>query len=252
MRFDIITSVPEAFRSYLSVSILARAQAKGLIRVCTHNLRDFARDKHRSIDDRPYGGGAGMVMRADVAARAIASVRASGGGRSGKTRVILLTPQGKPFDQKAVRRLVRYGRLILLSGRYEGFDERIRGLVDEEISLGDFVLTGGELPAMAVVDAVARLVPGVLGKSSSLDWESFSRPGKNVKKFVSKQIEIPNTPLLEYPQYTRPEKLKIGRRTLLVPEVLRGGNHSEILAWRVREALRRTRKRRPDLLKSHG
>lgn len=224
---------------------MARAQAKQLIKFRAHDLRCFTADKHKTVDDRPYGGGVGMVMKVDVIAKALQALQKltptspppSRGRKNkkkfpslegrGKGRVILLTPQGKVFNQKHAKRLAKYDRLILISGRYEGYDERIRKLVDEEISIGDYILTGGELPAMVVVDAVARLVPGVVGKTESLVNESFSES------------------LLEYPQYTKPAvfgKMK-------VPKVLLSGNHAKINEWRKKEALKRTKKRRPDLLK---
>ena len=223
MKFDIFTIFPKIFDSYFSHTLLARAQKKRLISISIHDLRKWATDKHKTVDDRPYGGGVGMVMKVDVVSKALKAIK-----KKKKTRVILMTPQGKPFTQKEAKRLNRYyERLILISGRYEGYDERIRGLVDEEISIGDYVLTGGELPAMVVVDATARLVPGVVGKKESLIDESFS-DGE-----------------LEYPHYTRPAEFK-GKK---VPKILLSGNHAEIEKWRRKEATKRTKKRRPDLLK---
>ena len=223
MRIDILTLFPNMFSSPLRESILGRAVEKGLLQIQTINIRDFTLDKHQVVDDAPYGGGQGMVMKVEPIARAIESVKA----QNPSVRTIYLTPQGKPFDQDLARRLSTQPHLILLCGRYEGVDERVRDLfIDEEISIGDYVLTGGELPAMVLVDAVSRLIPGVLGSDRSAEEDSF---------FNS---------LLEYPQYTRPVDFRGSR----VPEVLLSGNHSAISLWRRREAIRRTSLRRPDLL----
>lgn len=229
MQFDILTIFPKIFSGrgeYLSHSLMARAQSRGLIKIVAHDLRKYAKDKHKTVDDRPYGGGVGMVMKAEVvfnALRALEKLKV----KSEKLKVLLMTPQGKVFNQKIAERLAKYQRLILISGRYEGFDERIRKLVDEELSIGDYVLTGGELPVMVVIDAVARLVPGVVGKKQSLEEESFSKG------------------LLEYPQYTRPAEFH-GQK---VPKILLSGDHAKIKRWREEQAIKRTRKRRPDLLK---
>jgi tRNA (guanine37-N1)-methyltransferase len=223
MRINLLTLFPNMFYSPLRESILGRAIDKGLIQIQTINIRDFALDKHQVVDDAPYGGGQGMVMKVEPIARAIESVKA----KNPSARTIYLTPQGKPFHQDLARRLSAESHLILLCGRYEGIDERVRELfVDEEISIGDYVLTGGELAAMVLVDAVSRFIPGVLGSDRSAEEDSF---------FNS---------LLEYPQYTRPVEFKGCR----VPEVLLSGNHSAISVWRRREAIRRTSLRRPDLL----
>lgn len=223
MRIDILTLFPNMFSSPLRESILGRAVEKGLLQIQTINIRDFTLDKHQVVDDAPYGGGQGMVMKVEPIARAIESVRA----QNPSARTIYLTPQGKPFHQDLARRLSTQSHLILLCGRYEGIDERVRELfIDEEISIGDYVLTGGELAAMVLVDAVSRFIPGVLGSDRSAEEDSF---------FNS---------LLEYPQYTRPVEFKGCR----VPEVLLSGNHSAISLWRRREAIRRTSLRRPDLL----
>src|SRR5512136_680973 len=223
MRIDILTLFPNMFSSPLRESILGRAVEKGLIQIQTINIRDFALDKHQVVDDAPYGGGQGMVMKVEPIARAIESVKA----QIPSARTIYLTPQGKPFHQDLARRLSGQSHLILLCGRYEGVDERVRELfIDEEISIGDYVLTGGELAAMVLVDAVSRFIPGVLGSDRSAEEDSF---------FNS---------LLEYPQYTRPFEFKGCR----VPEVLLSGNHSAISLWRKREAIRRTSLSRPDLL----
>jgi len=223
MKFDILTLFPNMFSSPLRESILGKAVEKGLIQIQTINIRDFTLDKHQVVDDAPYGGGQGMVMKVEPIARAIESIKSQ--NRSAWT--IYLTPQGKPFHQDLARRLSTQPHLVLLCGRYEGVDERARGVfIDEEISIGDYVLTGGELAAMVIIDAVSRFVPGVLGSDRSAEEDSF---------FNS---------LLEYPQYTRPVDFRGSR----VPEVLLSGNHSAINLWRRREAIRRTSLRRPDLL----
>ncbi len=210
MRFDIISLFPESFEAYFSVSILKRAREKGLIDIATHQLRDFAFDKHKTVDDTPYGGGAGMVLKVEPIAACLEHVRAIVPDTN--TRTLLFSAKGKRMTQEDVRRLATYDRLILLCGRYEGVDERVaENLVDEELSIGEFVLTGGELPAMIVVDAVARLVPGVLGNSESAVTESHSVVGT-----------------VEHPQYTKPEEWQ-GRR---VPEVLLSGHHGAIDQWR--------------------
>jgi tRNA (guanine37-N1)-methyltransferase len=222
IEFEVITLFPEMFSSVLAASLLGRAIERDLVRVRFTDPRDFAPGKHRSVDDAPYGGGGGMVMRPDPLVAAIEHVE----GTHGPARKILLGPAGAPLDQSSVRRLAALPRLVLVCGRYEGWDERVRAFVDEELSLGDFVLSGGELAAMAIIDAATRLQPGVLGNASSPVEESFQEP------------------LLEYPQYTRPPEFR-GQR---VPEVLLSGDHDRVRRWRRREALRRTRDRRPDLL----
>jgi tRNA (guanine37-N1)-methyltransferase len=223
MRFDILTLFPNMFASPFRESILGKAIGKGLIRIRTINIRDFATDKHQVVDDAPYGGGQGMVMKVEPIARAMEWVRSE----DPSTWRVYLTPQGKRFDQPLARDLSTRSHLLLLCGRYEGIDERVREIfVDEEISIGDYVLTGGELAAMVIIDAVSRLLPGVLGCDRSATEDSF---------FQS---------LLEYPQYTRPFNFR-GRE---VPEALLSGNHASISLWRRREALKRTLLRRPDLL----
>ncbi len=224
MKFIILTIFPTAFESYFNVSLIKRALAKKFIKIEVRNLRDWTHDAHKTVDGRPYGGGVGMVMKVDVIDRALKALKSE--IRNQKFEIILLTPQGQKFDQKLAKKLASYKTLVLICGRYEGFDERIRKLVDLEISIGDYVLTGGEIPAMAVVDAVARMIPGVVGKFESTVNESFSES------------------MLEYPQYTRPEVYKKMR----VPKVLLSGNHAKVEEWRKAEALKRTRKRRPDLL----
>ncbi len=222
MKFEVLTLFPGMLDSPLRESIIGKAVDKGLIRIHVHNLRNWAEGRHQVTDDTPYGGGDGMVMKVDPVARALASLRS----QSSCSRVLLMSPQGKVFGQADAERLSREESLILICGRYEGYDERIRGLVDEELSLGDFVLTGGELAAMAMIDAISRLIPGVLGSSGSALTDSHSDG------------------LLEYPQYTRPADFE-GQR---VPAVLLSGNHQRIADWRRREQLRRTLERRPDLL----
>jgi len=221
MHFEVVTLFPELFESALSTSLLGKAIAAGLVRVDFVNPRDFAGGRHRQVDDTPYGGGLGMVMKPEPLVLAIEAACAA----RGPAWKVLLTPQGRPLDQAGVERLAVRERLLLVCGRYEGVDERVRGHVDEELTIGDYVLTGGELPALILIDAVARLRPGVLGKDASAEEESFSEG------------------LLEYPQYTRPPEF----RGAGVPEVLLSGNHERIRKWRRRERLLRTRARRPDL-----
>ena len=219
MRFDILTLHPEMVTGPLSSSILGRASERGLVDIRVHDIREHGHGRHRSVDDAPYGGGAGMVLRVDVLVDAIEAVRTP------DARVVLLSPQGRRFVQAEARRLAGVEHLVLLCGHYEGFDARIEAYVDEMISLGDFVVTGGEIAAVAVVDAVARLLPGVLGNEASAVEESFSAP------------------LLEYPQFTRPREF----RGAEVPEILLSGHHARIAGWRREQAEARTRQRRPDL-----
>ena len=227
MRFDILTLFPGMISTPLQESILGKAIQKGLIEIRAINIRDFSQDKHHTVDDTPYGGGQGMVMKVDPIALAIESIKS----QSPSARTVYMTPQGKPFDQQTARALSSEPHLILLCGRYEGVDERVKELfVDEEISIGDYILTGGELAAMVVIDAVARVLPGVLGSERSAEEDSFSNS------------------LLEHPQYTRPHDFRGSR----VPDVLLSGNHSAISLWRRREALKRTWMRRPDLLAKAG
>ncbi len=228
----ILTLFPDFVESYLKFGIIKRAIKNKVLSFKALNLRDFSFDKRGTVDERPYGGGVGMVLRPDVMIKAIQKLRPKSGTVKAKgSRVILLTPQGQTFDHRAAKRLAKYDNLIFISGRYEGFDERIRSFVDEEISVGDYVLMGGELPALVITEAVLRFIPGVLGKLESTHAESFSEG------------------LLEYPQYTKPEVLKVGKKILKVPEVLLGGHHANLTAWRQAEAMKRTKKRRPDLLK---
>jgi len=212
MRFDVITIFPAIFDSYLEESILGRAQKKGLVEINMHNLRDYTNDKHRTVDDSPYGGGVGMVMMVEPIYRAITNSKQSGK----KTRTILLAPRGKRLTQKDAQRLTQYDQIILIAGRYEGVDERVAEFADEQISIGDYVLNGGELAAMVIVEAASRLLPGVLGKDESSHEESFSDDHS-----------------AEYPQYTRPELfITDDKKELKVPEILLSGNHAEIATWR--------------------
>jgi len=224
MRIDILTLFPEMFHNVLENSILRIAQEKELVNFHLHNIRDFSNDKHKCVDDKPYGGGAGMVMKPEPVFNAVETVEAEEDLASKK---ILLTPQGKTFDQNIAEDLSKEARLMMICGHYEGFDERIRSGIDVlEISIGDYVLTGGEIPAMAVIDAVVRLIPNVLGGNGSLQDESFTNR------------------TLEYPQYTRPAEF----RGMRVPEILRSGNHKKVEEWRMKESVMRTQKKRPDLL----
>ena len=224
MKFDIVTIFPEMIEAALAPGVIGRARQSGLLNIVVHNLRDFTSDRHRVVDDVAFGGGPGMVLKPEplfAAAEAIATRRGE------PDAVILMSPAGKPFTQAAARRLAALEHIVVLCGRYEGIDERVREQVaTEEISIGDYVLSGGEVPALVVVDAVSRLVPGVVGDEQSVELDSFSRG------------------LLDHPHYTRPADFR-GQR---VPNVLISGHHEEIRKWRQREALRRTAERRPDLL----
>ena len=225
MRIDILTLFPEMFQNVLGESMLKIAREKELVSFHLHNIRDFSNDKHRCVDDKPYGGGAGMVMKPEPVFNAVEAVELLDDAASTK---ILLTPQGETFNQGIANDLSKKTRLMIICGHYEGFDERIRSGIDAlEISIGDYVLTGGEIPAMVVIDSVSRLIPGVLGGDDSLQDESF----------VNR--------MLEYPQYTRPAEF----RGMKVPEVLKSGHHSKIEEWRTENAILRTQERRPDLLK---
>jgi len=226
MRIDVLTLFPEMFQSPLSCSILNRAQEKGIVKIVFTNIRDFALDKYHKVDDKPYGGGPGMVMMPGPVFDCFEYVQKLS---PEKGRVILLTPQGERFSQAKAAELSAENRLILISGKYEGFDERIRiGLGTEQISIGDYVISGGELAAMVIIDAVVRLLPGAVGDEESLKSESFSEG------------------LLEYPQYTRPEVF----RDMKVPDILLSGDHGKIEQWRRQQALERTKKWRPDLLEN--
>ena len=226
MRVDVLTLFPEIFLGYLDQSILKLAIQRGLVQVNLWNIRDWTTDKHRSVDDRPYGGGAGMVLRCEPVFACVDAIQA----KQEPGRLIMLTPQGRRLDQQLVQKLAVEKRLLLLCGRYEGFDERIRlGLKPTEISIGDYVLSGGEVAAMVIIDAVVRLIPGVLGDAQSTKEESFGE-----------------SRLIEYPHYTRPREF----RGMQVPDVLLNGNHQEIAGWRRAQAQLRTRERRTDLLEN--
>lgn len=223
MRFDVFTLLPETLRPYLGASILEKASLRGLIEVHLHNIRDYTHDRHHTTDDTPYGGGGGMVMKPEPVFEALETVI----GSPPNCPVILLTPQGRLFDQKIATELASHPRMALISGRYEGFDERIREhLVTDEISIGDYVLTGGELPALILIDAISRLIPGVLGDPTGAADDSHA------------------SGLLEYPHYTRPPEFRGWR----VPEVLLSGDHPRIERWRREQSLRRTLAKRPDML----
>ena len=221
MRIDILTLFPEMFDGVLSASMLGRAQANGLLDIRVHNIRDYTDNKHRKADDYPFGGGAGLVMMAQPIYDCMDAVL-----EGGRARRILMTPRGRTLNQKIAKELSGEDRLVLLCGHYEGVDERVMEIIDDEISVGDYVLTGGELPAMVLVDCVSRLIPGVLGSDESAADESFSED------------------LLEYPQYTRPASF----RGMDVPEILLNGHHAKIQAWRKEQARLKTALNRPDLL----
>ena len=234
MRVDVVTLFPELFQPFLALGMVGRAVTGGALHVRLKSPRDFGLGRHKSVDDTPYGGGSGMVMRVDCIVDCLEALDAAPWpgdelALEGRPHRVLLCPQGAPFHQRAAEALARRDRIALICGRYEGFDDRVRGYVDEEVSLGDFVLTGGEVAAMAVIDACSRLLPGVLGNATSAEHESHSEALGG---------------LLEYPQFTRPVEYRGAR----VPEVLQNGNHAAIDAWRRAEAERRTRERRPDLV----
>ncbi len=221
MKIDVLTLFPAMFAGPLDESIIKRAREAGRLDLAIHNLRDYAHDRHRTVDDRPFGGGPGMLLKPEPIFEAVESLAREG------TRVILLSPAGRPFSQAIARELAGLEHLLMVSGHYEGFDERVREqLADDELSIGDYVLTNGALPVMVIIDAVTRLLPGVLGDEGSARDDSFSQG------------------LLEYPQYTRPADF----RGMKVPDVLLSGNHAEIARWRAEQARLRTQERRPDLL----
>ncbi len=221
MKIDVLTLFPAMFAGPLDESIVKRARQAGILDLKVHNLRDYAHDRHKTVDDRPFGGGPGMLLKPEPLFEAVEALARE------NTRVILLSPAGRTFNQAIARELAQLDDLLLISGHYEGFDERVREeLADDELSIGDYVLTNGSLPVMVIVDAVTRLLPGALGDDESAHEESFSHG------------------LLEYPQYTRPAEF----RGMKVPEVLLSGNHAEIAKWRAEQSRLRTRERRPDLL----
>ncbi|MDB6029113.1 MAG: tRNA ((1)-)-methyltransferase [Verrucomicrobiales bacterium] len=221
MKIDVLTLFPEMFVGPLDFSMVKRARTAGILDLRVINLRDYTHDRHRTVDDKPFGGGPGMLLKPEPIFEAVESLA------NEKTHVVLMTPTGRKFDQQIARDLAKEEHVLFLCGAYEGFDERVRTLVDDELSIGDFVLTNGALPAMCMIDTVTRLLPGVLGHECSAVDESFSHD------------------LLEYPQYTRPAEF----REMKVPDVLLSGNHAEIQKWQREQALKRTTERRPDLLK---
>jgi tRNA (guanine37-N1)-methyltransferase len=225
LRFDIITLFPEMFAPVLSASLLGKAQERGLLEFAIHDLRPFGDGRHQTTDDTPYGGGAGMVMKVGPVVRCLESLPA----RSAASRALLLSPQGRALGPALARELAGLERLILVCGRYEGVDDRVRAFIDDEVSVGDYVLSGGEIPALVLIDAVSRFVPGVLGNAGSPEADSFEDG------------------LLEHPQFTRPAEF----RGLAVPPVLLSGDHEKVRRWRRKESLLRTRERRPDLFAKH-
>ena len=233
MKIDILTVFPGMFKPVLGESIIKRAAHAGIVALQAHNLRDYSTGKHRRVDDKPFGGGPGMVMMAQPIFSAVEGLIGKKGlsdkrqVRRRGFRTVLLTPQGRRLDQRTVNRLSKSRRIILICGRYEGVDERVRKIITDEISIGDYVLTGGELPAMVLIDAMVRQLPGALGDKDSARYDSFQ------------------TGLIEHPHYTRPRSF----REMMAPKVLLSGNHDKIEGWRQKQSIERTRKRRPDLLK---
>jgi len=251
MRFDLITIFPEFFAGPLDHGILRRAREEGLIEVNVQDLREFTKDRHRSVDDRPFGGGEGMVLKPEPLFEAVESLLGQSAGaatretvRDRKTAIVLLSAGGKLFNQETARRYAQLERIIFICGRYEGVDERVaEHLATEEISIGNFVLSGGELPAMLVIDAVTRLIPGALGNEASSQNESFSTT-EDSSRNTSHLPRTTGHAILDYPHYTRPAEY----RGWNVPEVLIGGNHAEVAKWRKAAAIEKTRRNRPDLL----
>jgi len=253
MRFDIITIFPEFFTGPFDYGIVRRAREARLIETHVHDLRDFAHDRHRTVDDRPFGGGEGMVMKSEPFFEAVESLVGSGSAAvTASTAIVLLSAAGKRFEQETARRFSALTRIVLLCGRYEGVDERVaQYLATDEISIGDFVLSGGELPAAMILDAVTRLIPGALGNEDSTVNESFSEREPNAQDsrglapgITSRELRIASHGILDYPHYTRPQSF----RGWDVPEILVSGNHEEILRWRRSRALEKTARNRPDLL----
>jgi len=229
MKIDILTLFPKMFKGPFDESIIKRAQKKGLVEIQTHDLRKWAKDKRKTIDDYPFGGGTGMILMIEPIYKALAEIKETVSRKIKKRKIILLSASGKSFKQGKAQKLSQENHLIFICGHYEGVDERVRKhLIDEEISIGDYVLTGGELPTMVVIDSIVRLIPGVLKKADATKEESFS-----------------HSLLLEYPQYTRPANFKGWK----IPEILRSGNHQKIKEWQEKRSLEITKKKRPDLLK---
>ncbi len=230
MTFDIVTIFPDIVRGAVAAGVVGRALERGVIDVKVHDLRAFTTDRHRVVDDMPYGGGPGMVLKPEPIVRALEAVRAE---RGGGCRVLLTSPQGTRLTHAVAQRLSSVSHLVIVCGRYEGVDERVRSQVDEDVSIGDYVLSGGEWPALVILDTVARFIPGVIGDRQSVEEESFSRG------------------LLDFPHYTRPAELELGPGgTMKVPDVLLSGNHAEIRRWRKRQAVARTLALRPELLET--
>ena len=259
MRFDLITIFPEFFSGPLDYGIVRRAREARLIETHVHDLRNFTHDRHRTVDDRPFGGGEGMVMKCEPLFEAVESLLgpASGANPPAGTAIVLLSAAGKLFRQETARRFAQLDRIVLICGRYEGVDERVaEHLATDEISIGDFVLSGGELPAAMILDAVTRLIPGALGNEDSTVNESFSAAAteretsqtksqtESQTKTTSHESQVSNHGILDYPHYTRPPSF----RNWAVPEVLMSGNHEEIRRWRCQQALKKTQRNRPDLL----
>jgi len=257
MRFDLITIFPEFFLGPLNHGIVRRASEAGIVQIRVQDLREFTKDRHRTVDDRPFGGGEGMVLKPEPLFQAVESLLGHSVGDaaqknpfSGKTSIILLSAAGKRFAQETARRLAQQDRLVLICGRYEGVDERVaEHVATDELSIGDFVLSGGELPAVLIVDAVTRLLPGALGNEASSQNESFSAQAGELTRpspSIDRTSTGPGHSLLDFPHYTRPADF----RGWTVPEVLIGGNHAEVAKWRRAQALEKTRRNRPDLLPS--
>jgi tRNA (guanine37-N1)-methyltransferase len=255
MRFEIITIFPEFFTGPLDYGIVRRAREAGLMDVGVHDLRAFTHDRHRTVDDRPFGGGEGMVLKPEPLFEAVESLAGPDSAAMAQTAVVLLSASGKLFRQDTARRFAGLGRIILLCGRYEGVDERVaEHLATDEISIGDFVLSGGELGAALIIDAVTRLIPGALGNEDSAINESFSSPETSSGELAARTIPRSSCAaagtaqtshlLLDYPHYTRPAEF----RGWSVPEILLGGNHEQIRLWRLEKALEKTQRNRPDLL----
>lgn len=238
MKIDILTLFPKIFETPFSESIIKRAKEKGLVKIDIHNLRNWTKDSHKTVDDRPYGGSTGMILMVEPIDEALKDIRQK---NLKKQRVVLLSPRGKVFNQKKALEYSKLNQLILICGHYEGVDERVsQYLVDEEVSIGDYVLTGGEIPTMVVVDCVTRLIPGVLKKPEATKFESFSALSKQNLPLTANRLQ-----LLEYPQYTRPENY----RSWKVPRILLSGDHQKIEKWRLEKSLQITRHKRPELLK---
>lgn len=262
MRIDVLSLFPEMITSYCNQSILKLAQEKKLLDINAHNPRDFSLDKHKKVDDTPYGGGAGMLLSPQPFYDCFKSVIENGAIDLNQSAVIMTCPSGQVFNQALAKELAQKKNLVFLCGRYEGFDERLRTLANYEISMGDFVTTGGELPALTIIDTVSRFIPGVLGADESSEIESFSEidyqaefkklgvTKRELSEFLTRckirdLKQISNIPLLEFPQYTRPKEFK----GAIVPEILQSGDHKKIFLWRLEQSIKKTRSKRPDLFK---